>query len=85
MIEIPQDEMRALEAALFGGEVGRPEGVYSTAELAERFGISETGMRKKLGQAIKDGVMERVKFVEMDSTGRRQPRTGYRLMDNDRD
>lgn len=83
-MEIPEAEWKALEAALFGGEVGRPEGVYSTAELAEKFGISETGMRKKIGQAVRDGVMEKVKFVEMDSTGRRQPRTGYRLVNDER-
>ena len=77
-LNISEEELKALEAVLFGDEVGKPEDVYTTIELAEIFNVSETGMRKRIREAIKKGSMEKVRFAAMDSTGRRQPRIGYR-------
>jgi len=81
-LNISEEELKALEAVLFGDEIGKPEGVHTTVELAEMFGISETGMRKRIREALKNGSMEKVRFVDMDSTGRRQPRIGYRRVED---
>ena len=85
VIEIPEEELKALERAVFGAEVGRPDRVYTLLEWAEGHGVGETTMRKRLHRLVAERTVERVAFVEHDSAGRRQHRVGYRLVDNERD
>ena len=84
-LNIPESELKALELALFGAEVGKPEGVFTTAELAEKFGISESGMRKRIQAAMRANKMECAKFVVVDARGRRHTRVGYKMVSDEQD
>lgn len=79
-ISISESEILDALREVGGLSPGRPEGAFTTRELAAAWGIDTTTVQRRIKPLILTGRMECVRIIEIDIAGRPQQTPAYRLV-----